>query len=263
MRIDVGFIEKFLYPVMYWIDMENGTLHRCVADRVVNLLPNIQNATRLALNPYDYYWTEETDAHTWRVRHAPKHPKAVDITDFDEELTDLPIDMAVTPKSYLYVLVASGKIQRLLSYDFEPDFITGLASPKHLVADVLDEKLYWTEKTTDGMWQIRCAAFDGSDVQSVWILPSLPLGLGIDAIAKQLYVSVASGKIQRLRVDGSDFEPDFITGLTSPGRVSVDVGDGKLYWTDGDSIWRASLTGENIERVLTDLGAPAHLVLNE
>ena len=89
----------------------------------------------------------------------------------------------------------------------------------------------------------------------------MPLGLGIDAIAKQLYVSVAEGKIQRLRVDGSDFEPDFITGLTSPGHVGVDVGDGKLYWTDGNSIWRASLTGENIERVLTDLGTPAHLVL--
>lgn len=98
--------------------------------------------------------------------------------------------------------------------------------------------------------------------QSVKILPSLPLGLGIDGSAGQLYVSVASGKIQRLGVDGSDFQPDFITGLAAPGSLAVDVGDGKLYWTDGDSIWRASLRGENIERVLTGLGMPAHLVLD-
>ena len=261
MRIDVGFKGKLLYPVMYWIDMENGTLHRCIGDTVVNLRPDIQNATRLALDPYSYYyWTEKTDAHTWRVRQASKYPTTAQITDFREELTDIPMDM-VTAKHLLYVLVASGKIQRFRtsSYNFEPDFITGLASPKHLVAD--SEKLYWTEKTTDGIWQIRCATLDGSNVQQVRILPSMPLGLGIDAIAKQLYVSVAEGKIQRLRVDGSDFEPDFITGLTSPGHVGVDVGDGKLYWTDGNSIWRASLTGENIERVLTDLGTPAHLVL--
>ena len=265
MRIDVGFKGKLLYPVMYWIDMENGTLHRCIADTVVNLRPDIQNATRLALDPYYYYyWTEKTDTHTWRVRQASKYPTTAQITDFREELTDLPIDMA-TAKNQLYVLVASGKIQRFRasSYNFDPDFITGLASPKHLVVDVSSEKLYWTEKTTDGRWQIRCAALDSSNVQSVRILPSLPGGLGIDAIAKQLYVSVAEGKIQRLRVDGSDFEPDFITGLTSPGRVGVDVGDGKLYWTDGNSIWRASLTGENIERVLTGLGTPAHLVLDE
>ena len=175
------------------------------------------------------------------------------------------MDMVATPKGHLYVLMASGKIQRFQSggYNFEPDFIIGLASPEHLVADTVGEKLYWTEKTPDGTWAIRTASLAGSNVQSVRTLESMPLGLEIDAIAGQLYVSVAAGKIQRLRVDGSDFEPDFITGLAAPGSLCVDVRDGKVYWTDGDSIWRASLTGENIECVLADLGAPAHLVLYE
>ena len=269
MRIDVGFKGKFLYPVMYWIDMENGTLHRCIGDTVVNLLPDIQNATRLALDPYYYYsyycyyWTEKTDANTWRVRQASKYTTTAQITDFREELTDIPMDMAIA-ENLLYVLVASGKIQRFRasSSNFEPDFITGLASPKHLVADVLDEKLYWTEKTTDGIWQIRCAALDGSNIQLVRTLPSMPLGLAIDVIAGQLYVSVASGKIQRLRVDGSDFQPDFITGLVSPGSLGLDVGGGKVYWTEKGGIWRASLNGENIECVVTGLGRPAHLVLD-
>ena len=264
MKIDVGFTGKFLYPVMYWVDMEKGTLHHCIGDTVVNLLPDIQNATRLALNPYYSYWTEKTDANTWRIRRASKHTTTPQITDFREELTAIPMDMA-TANNLIYVLVASGKIQHFQAsfYNFEPDFITGLASPKHLVTDVLDEKLYWTEKTTDGTWQIQCATLDGSNIQLVRTLPSMPIGLAIDVSAGDLYVSVASGKIQRLRVDGSDFQPDFITGLVSPGSLGVDARGGKVYWTEKGGIWRASLTGENIECVITGLGMPANLVLDE
>ena len=263
MTIDVGFIVPSLCPVMYWIDMENGTLHRCMKDTVVNLFPGLQNATSLVLSHHDYYWTEKTGSSTWQIRHASKDRTTARILNFHEELTGIPTDMTIV-KQHLYVTGSSGKIQRLSEhgFDFEPDFITGLASPRHLVADVLDEKLYWTEKTTQGMWQIRCAALDGSNIQVVTQLEGIPLGLGIDAIAKQLYVSVAEGKIQRLGVDGSGFEPDFITGLVSPGSIAVDVGGGKLYWTEKDSIWGASLSGENIARVATDLGMPAHLVLD-
>ena len=42
----------------------------------------------------------------------------------------------------------------------------------------------------------------------------------------------------------------------------MDIGGGKVYWTEKDSIWRASLNGEDIERVVTDIGMPAHLVLD-
>ncbi len=266
MVIDVGFIGKSLCPVMYWIDMEKGTLHRCVGNTVVNIFPGLQNATSHVLSHHDYYWTEKTGDTTWQIRHASKDRTTARILNFYEELTGIPTAMMIVegPLYDLYVPMASGKIQRLSEYgfDFDPDFITDLASPKHLVADVLDEKLYWTEKTTDGIWQIRCAALDGSNVQPVRILPRMPLGLGIDSIAKQLYVSVAAGKIQRLRVDGSDFDPDFITGLGSPGSIAVDVEGGMLYWTAKDSIWGASLSGENVACVATGLGMSAHLVLD-
>ena len=265
MRIDVGFMGKSPCPLMYWIDMERGTLHYRFDDPVVNLLPDIQNATTLALNGFEYYWTETTDNNTWRIRHArgqngPWQVRAA-------ELTSTPLGMAIAERK-LYVSVASGKILRIPTnvgcYFGEPnfDFITGLASPEHLVVNTFDKNLYWTEKTPDGMWSIRSAPLDGSTVQSVRKLESAPLGFAIDVIAGQLYVSVASGKILRLRVDGSDFEPDFITRLTSPGSLGVDVGGGKVYWTEEDSIWRASLNGENIERVVPDLGTPTHLVLD-
>ena len=261
MAIDVGFIGASLYPLMYWIDMRNGTLHCRMGDTVVNLLPDYQNATTLALNGFEYYWTEKTDDNTWRILHAEEQFGPWEVPE--AELTNTPMEMAIADRKF-YVSVASGKIQQLGIYgsDFQPDFITGLASPEHLVVNVLGEKLYWTEKTPDGTWSIRSAPLDGSNVQSVTELESAPLGLAIDAIAGQLYVSVASGKIQRLRVDGSDFQPDFITGLVSPGSLGLDVGGGKVYWTEKGGIWRASLNGENIECVVTGLGMPAHLVLD-
>ena len=262
MTIDVGFIGKSLCPIMYWIDMENGTLHRLIGGTVENLFPDIQNATSLALNHYYYYWSEKTDDNTWKIYHGKKETPS-QIREFDEVLTDIPMDMTHTEHKF-YVSVSSGKIQRFGSgrYDFEPDFITDVASPKHLAVDILGEKLYWTEETTDGTWQIRCAALDGSNIQLVRALESVPLELGIDSMAGHLYISVVAGKIQRLRVDGSDFQSDFITDLVSPGSMGVDVGGGKLYWTEKDSIWRASLSGENIERVVPGLGRPAHLVLD-
>ena len=260
MTIDVGFISNLLCPIMYWIDMENGTLHRLIGDTVENLLPDIQNATSLALNHFYYCWSEKTDDNTWKIYRGEKGTPS-QIREFDEELTDLPMDMTRSGHKF-YVSVSSGKIQRFGSGYYEPDFITDVASPKHLAVDVLGEKLYWTEETTDGTWQIRCAALDGSNIQLVRALESVPLGLGIDSMAGHLYISVVAGKIQRLRVDGSDFEPDFITGLVSPGSIGVDVRGGKVYWTEKDSIWCASLSGENIESVVTGLGMPAHLVLD-
>ena len=293
MTIDVGFVDKSLCPAMYWIDMENGTLHCLIGDTVagvfldiqnatgrplnciidtggIHTIPDAQKATSLALKDSDYYWTEKADDNTWRIRRAKRESgttaRILDFPNGEIQVTGIPMDMAITER-HLYVPVSSGKIQRLYADDpffrFEPDFITGLASPKHLVADIFGEKLYWTEKTRDGTWQIRGATQDGSNVQSVRMLESAPLGLAIDVSAGQLYVSVTSGKIQRLRVDGSDFQPDFITtGLVSPGSLDVDVGGGKVYWTEKDGIWRASLNGENIERVVAGLGVPNHLVLD-
>ena len=295
MTIDVAFIGASPCPLMYWIDMRNGTFHCRVGDAVVNLLPDIQsaitpllnsffdagaslvgdmdirNATSLALNGFDYYWTEKTKDKAGRIWYMKNESGAgVRIIDSDDweiqwvkELTEAPTDMIIA-EGHCYLLAPSGKIQRLRTSggDFQRDFITGLASPKNLVVDAFGKKLYWTEETPDGTWHIRGVPLDGSNVQSVRTLESAPLGLAIDVSTDQLYVSVASGKIQRLRVDGSDFQRDFITGLAAPESLSVDVGGGKVYWTEKGGIWRASLNGENIEQIVTGLGMPAYLVLD-
>ena len=49
-------------------------------------------------------------------------------------------------------------------------------------------------------------------------------------------------KIQRANLDGSQVE-DLITGLISPVGIALDVGRGKMYWTDSytDKIQRANI----------------------
>ena len=65
----------------------------------------------------------------------------------------------------------------------------------------------------------------------------------------------AWGKIQRLNVDGSNFQPNLITDLERPRGLALDVSGGKVYWAETTGrIRRANLDGSNIEDVVTGLG---------
>ena len=54
-------------PPMYWINVNSGTLHRLVGAEVENLVPNVRNATGLAIDVAGgkLYWTERTGDSTW------------------------------------------------------------------------------------------------------------------------------------------------------------------------------------------------------
>lgn len=237
----------------------------------MHFFTDIQNVTALALNGSEYCWIEEVDDKTWRIWHIDRTIRtAVRFTDFNswsvevvKDLTDMPMNMTIAGGK-VYVSVASGKIQRMDAdgSDFQPDFITGLDKPTHLVVDASGGKLYWTEEIASGTWQIRSAGLDGSNLETVRALEDVPMGLAVDGSRGHLYVSVASGEIQRLSVDGATFTRDFITGLDAPRSLGVDVSGGKLYWTEMGRIRRASLTGQNIESVAEGLGVPDDLVLD-
>ena len=57
-----------------------------------------------------------------------------------------------------------------------------------------------------------------------------------------------------MNLDGSSFQPNFITGLESPRQVAVDMVGGKVYWTEQGKLRRAELDGENVQDVVTGLG---------
>ena len=59
-------------PPLYWIDTQAGTLHRLVGAKIEALVPNVQNATDLAVDIVNdrLYWAEEST--TARVESAPQ-----------------------------------------------------------------------------------------------------------------------------------------------------------------------------------------------
>ena len=256
-------LETTQRPPMYWVDAEAGTLHRLTGDEVENLLPTVQNPISLAVDTPrgTLYWTERTSHRTGRIRRANLDGSDVKLV---KDLTSVPLDIALdSTTGKLYLINSWGKVQRLNvdGSNFQANLITDLQVPQHITLDAAGGQIYWTEQTGDTTGRIRRANLDGSNVRLVKNLTSAPRGLALDTANKKLYLTNAYGKVQRLNVDGSNFQPDLITDLDAPKGVSVDLVGRKIYWTEQGNIRRADLNGENIEDVVTGLGAPIGIVL--
>ena len=161
-----------------------------------------------------------------------------------------------------WINVNSGTLHRLVGAEVE-NLVPSVRNATGLAIDVAGSKLYWTERTGDSTGRIRRANLDGRNVQLVKNLTSVPQGIALDAANGKIYVTNAWGKIQRLNVDGSNFQPNLITDLESPKGLTLDVSGGKVYWTEmSGRIRRANLDGSNVEGVVaTDSGTPMNLVV--
>ena len=85
--------------------------------------------------------------------------------------------------------------------------------------------------------------------------------MALDAVNRKLYLTNAWGKLQHMNMDGSSFQPNFITGLETPGQVVVDMIGSKVYWTEQGKLRRADLDGGNIQDVVTGLGELVDIAL--
>ena len=207
------------YPPLYWIDAKTDTLQHFVDNAVENLLPRVQNATRLAVDAAagKLYWTEKTGKRTGKIQ-------AVNLdgtnTQLVRNLTSVPLNLTLDiTAGKLYLSNAWGKIQRmnLDGSNFQPNLITGLKAPQNLVLDSADGHLYWTEQTGKTTGKIQRANLDGSNVRLVKKLTSAPRGMALDPVNRKLYLTNAWGKLQRMNLDGSNFQPNLITGLRGSG----------------------------------------------
>ena len=155
----------------------------------------------------------------------------------------------------------SGTLHRLVGAEVE-NLVPSVRNATGLAMDVAGSKLYWTEQTGNTTGRIRRANLNGTNVRLVKNLTSVPHGIVVDAANGKIYVTNAWGKIQRLNVDGSNFQPNLITDLESPKGLALDVSGGKVYWTEmSGRIRRANLDGSNVENVATGLGTPINIAI--
>ena len=128
--------------------------------------------------------------------------------------------------------------------------------------DVANDKLYWTEQTSNRTGKIHSANLDGTNAQLVKNLTGVPHDIAFDAAGGKIYLTNSWGKIQRLNVDGSNFQADLITGLDAPRGLVLDVSEGGVYWTEMTGhIRRANLGGSNIQTVAKKRGMIGSIIV--
>ena len=251
-------------PPMYWVDMDVGTLQSLTGSRVARLVPNVQNANSVAVDiaGNKVYWAEQTGDRSGRIRRANLNGTGVQLV---KELTSVPQGLALdTENGKLYLTNGWGQVQRmnLNGSGFETDLIVNLQSPRGIAVDAAGGKVYWTERTGDRSGRIRRANLNGTSVQLVKELTSVPQGLALDTENGKLYLTNGWGRVQRMNLNGSGFEPNLIVNLKSPRGIAVDVAGGKVYWTETGKIRRANLDGSNRQDIATGLGTPAMLAVS-
>ena len=252
-------IDASQRPPMYWVDADVGALQSLTGPNVTRLVPTVQNANSVAVDMADgkIYWTEQTSSRTGRIRRANLNGTNVQLV---KNLTSVPRGLALdTSNNKLYLTNAWGKVQRMNrdGTGFQPDLIRDLNSPRAVAVDAAGGKVYWAEES-----RIRRANLNGTNVQLVREFTSTVHALAIDAHNNKLYLANSVGKVQRLNLDGTGFQPDLIVNLNSPRGVAVDAAGGKVYWTENGRIRRANLNGTNVQNVATGLGSPVSIVLS-
>jgi hypothetical protein len=131
-----------------------------------------------------------------------------------------------------------------------------------IVLDVGHNKMYWSAFSAN---RIRSAALDGSNIATVADNLSGPVGLAIDIAAQKLYWTEINGNlIKRCDVSGSNIEILVDATLDRPNHLTLNLDDSKMYWTEdgnnGSSLKTATLDGQSIEILASDIGHPSGIV---
>ena len=136
-----------------------------------------------------------------------------------------------------------------------------------LAVDTVGGKVYWTERTINNTGRVRSAELDGNNVESFKETFTVPydITVGTDKEDKRwIYWTNSRKKIQRINVDGSGFQGDFMEfpgSPTPPNHIAFDEKERRLYWTEMERIRGVASNGtgkrDTIVEGLGELGGIA------
>ena len=253
-------VNTTLHPPMYWIDAETGTLYRFIGSKVENFIPEIKNATSLAVDTANnfIYWTEQVGKVRGNIKRANLDGSNIQRL---ATLNSVPHSIAVDAmRSKLYWTNSSGQIQRAnLNGKGIRKLIRNLDSPENIIVDVARGKLYWTESS--GV--IRRANLNGKSMKN--IVSGLEKISGIAISGNKIYwteiTGESQGKIGRANLNGSNLRM-LATLWGAPSSIAFDSVAKKLYWTDADgNMRRSNLNGRKIQSIVSGLTSPIGLAL--
>ena len=161
------------------------------------------------------------------------------------------IGSAQRPPMY-WIDAGAGTFHRLVG-DAAETFLPRVQNATGLALEPTSRKIYWTEDTGGDTGAVKSANLDGSNVQLLATLQSVPTSIAVHAASGKLYWTNSRGRIQQANLDGQRIR-NLIQDLKDPRNITVDATGGKIYWTEGEGrIRRANLNGKSVQNVAKDL----------
>ena len=99
---------------IYWIDKQNGTLHRLVDDEVENLASNVEGVTSLAVDEANglIYWGVQVGRSGGKIQRSRLNGRNIQV--LKDGLTSIPMGIALDAAGgTIYWTSASGKIRSM------------------------------------------------------------------------------------------------------------------------------------------------------
>ena len=112
----------------------------------------------------------------------------------------------------IYWYSQTGALQRLTAAEIEGIAPTA-QNIKGIVVDHHGGKVYWAEQTGDSSGRIQRANLDGTNVELIRVLTSVPGGIALDLSNNKLCLTSVGGKLQRMNLDGTGFQPNLVVDL--------------------------------------------------
>jgi RHS repeat-associated protein len=185
-----------------------------------------------------------------------------------QTLSHTPGGMAVDLKNrklYWAEPDAGAMLRRDLDNDSWDCLFSGQGRPANVAVDPYKEKIYWPD-IQNPPYEIKSANLDGSDIQTVIVLPagSEPVGgFAIDTMRSKIYWS-GSTTIQYANQDGTGGIGDLYTGGTDIRQISLDIFNKQVFWTDRSlaKIQQINFDGSGLSVFQAGLNKPQWLVQN-
>ena len=246
-------------PPMFWSESSTGMLYRLTGNKVSSLLPNLQNATSIAVDAAGgkIYWIEQLGKSRGKILRSNMDGSNLEVI---KRLASLPHSIAIdTINGKIYVANNWGNIRRLDldGSNLRGNLIKGLKSPENITVDAENGKIYWSEGA-----DLKRANLNGSNAQHIATGSSSLTGIAV-AGGKVYWTEmprrrVNGGQIKRADANGSNVEKLVTINRSSrstPFGISVDFVGRKFYWANfNGKIQRADLNGSNVEDVVRGLG---------
>ena len=245
---------------IYWIDKQNGTLHRLVDDEVENLASNVEGVTSLAVDEANglIYWGVQVGRSGGKIQRSRLNGR--NVQDLKDGLFSVPTSIALDGTGgTLYWTTSSGKIKSMATEGSTrvTNILQDLANPTALA--VSNGYAYWAEP----LGRIGRVSLTATRK----IPANIATGLGEPvslAIAKgKIYwlERSGSGLLQRANLNGQNIEELRSFVGSKPLGIAVDSSDNKIYWTKVGKIQRTGLVPRYITDIVTGLMRPGAIVL--